>query len=691
MKISRIELEGFRGFRQYADIRIPDGFLVIQGPNGSGKSTICDAVEFCLTGGISKYPVEKAAKETVADYFWWRGEGEANDHFVRVHFTAPDQTLFAVTRTPDSADKSPEEIRGALCNSDSPDDALRVLIETSLIRDESIAALSLDISETERYQRVQRALGAVQSRNLPERADKVARKADELNKINLTAEEAARKELTNVIARLSEAQATMIGDAELGRAEAELRAVISDAPATMAELISFVRVWLANYQAEAQSRLAAISQLLPLLAELAVVRTPEFLEQVRLAEASLSKATEHEIQTRQTLEAAQLAMDLEREADALAASLATLLAHGEDIGLQEGHCPLCDSALSDEKFKEAINRGRARLASRGGLAEASEQTLLKASASHAQALRELEIASRARTALQSRYASATQLQSQIDELLKRSNLTVDDLANANVSDRISNETRERSLYIDQRLRILESSRAFGQVRELEERVKALRIEVERIEAQVGKTQKALSSAKAIQHSITRTAGDMLDERLAMISPLLSELFLRLKPHGDWRNIEYRIRGDVRRFLSLAVGSDLNPQFVFSSGQRRITGLAFLLSVHLSRQWCNWQTLLLDDPVQHIDDYRALNLVEVLSAIRRDGRQIICAVEDIALANLLCRRLGSYEGQSGALLTLEPGPQGVARVRSAEEVPANPIRILDRISGSPPPQGLAQRG
>jgi len=176
---------------------------------------------------------------------------------------------------------------------------------------------------------------------------------------------------------------------------------------------------------------------------------------------------------------------------------------------------------------------------------------------------------------------------------------------------------------------------------------------------------------------------MLDERLAMISPLLSELFLRLKPHGDWRDIEYRIRGDVRRFLSLAVGGDLNPQFVFSSGQRRITGLAFLLSVHLSRHWCSWRTLMLDDPVQHIDDYRALNLVEVLSAIRRDGRQIICAVEDSALAHVLCRRLGTYDGQAGALLTLESGAQGVANVKLHEVVPSGGLRILDRVSNAAP--------
>src|SRR6267154_4326418 len=90
----------------------------------------------------------------------------------------------------------------------------------------------------------------------------------------------------------------------------------------------------------------------------------------------------------------------------------------------------------------------------------------------------------------------------------------------------------------------------------------------------------------------------------------------------------------RGSLNFVVGDGHNPQFLFSSGQRRAAGLAFLLAVHLSRPWCGWQSLLLDDPVQHIDDYRALNLVEVLTAIRRTSRQVIVAVEDPALANLL---------------------------------------------------------
>src|SRR3979490_120103 len=90
-------------------------------------------------------------------------------------------------------------------------------------------------------------------------------------------------------------------------------------------------------------------------------------------------------------------------------------------------------------------------------------------------------------------------------------------------------------------------------------------------------------------------------------------------------------------------------------------------MHLSRPWCTWQSLLLDDPIQHIDDYRALNLVELLSAIRRDGRQIIIAVEDLALAEVLCRRLRSTPLQPGKRFDLGTGANGSARIESESRI------------------------
>ncbi len=124
------------------------------------------------------------------------------------------------------------------------------------------------------------------------------------------------------------------------------------------------------------------------------------------------------------------------------------------------------------------------------------------------------------------------------------------------------------------------------------------------------TERAVTRAREIQATAKTVANQISAEQFDTVMPLLQELYRRLRPHSEWREIESDFGGKVRGTLNFTVGDGHNVQFLFSSGQRRAAGLAFLLSIHLSRRWCEWRTLLLDDPVQHIDDYRALNLVEV---------------------------------------------------------------------------------
>jgi chromosome segregation protein len=188
------------------------------------------------------------------------------------------------------------------------------------------------------------------------------------------------------------------------------------------------------------------------------------------------------------------------------------------------------------------------------------------------------------------------------------------------------------------LRILDTLRLSG---ELE---RALRAEAEakerlaRAQERSGRARKAEATAQALFDAARRAAAETFDQRLDRILPLLSELYRRLRPHPIWHEIEYSIRGDVKRFLKLQVGETLNPQFLFSSGQRRATGLAFLLSINVSLAWSRWRSILLDDPVQHVDDFRTVHLAEVTAQLVSEDRQVICAVEDPALADLLCRRL-----------------------------------------------------
>lgn len=148
---------------------------------------------------------------------------------------------------------------------------------------------------------------------------------------------------------------------------------------------------------------------------------------------------------------------------------------------------------------------------------------------------------------------------------------------------------------------------------------------------------------------------------------MSELYRRLRPHPTWSDIEYSIRGDVRRFMKLQVGDQLNPQFLFSSGQRRATGLAFLLSVNLSISWSRWKSILLDDPVQHIDDFRAVHLAEVMAHLVNEERQVICAVEDAALADLLCRRLPVGVPGDALRITLGPDQDGALGVQEQRKL------------------------
>ena len=129
-------------------------------------------------------------------------------------------------------------------------------------------------------------------------------------------------------------------------------------------------------------------------------------------------------------------------------------------------------------------------------------------------------------------------------------------------------------------------------------------------------------------------------------------------------------------MRLTVGEDeLNPRFVFSSGQRRALGLAFLLTVHLSTTWSRWNALILDDPMQHVDDYRALHRAEVLSSIRRSGRQVLCAVEDPSLADLLARRLATSESQEGSLVRLKYELGDGSTVAGVERLPPLASRLF----------------
>ena len=630
-----------------------------------------------LTGQISKYAVESADRENVSDYYWWRGSGRPESHFVRVGFADDGSEPFVVTRTlEDQADKSVDEIVHALCTGDTPEDPITQLIKTSVLRDEWIAAQSLDLKETERFDLVRAAFGAVENSEYSAKAKEIVKVAEDRVKSADSAYERTKSELSRSLVDFSQASELAIQSTDVEAAVAALRSILN--PSSNDE-IPELRNAAVQLLPTIRAKRLALEQASVDAGEVEQLRaeyeSPEALDR-RSELAAQKRGADRAFDERKlAFEEAQRKLEVEEAASGVAASLSALLEHGEHVGLHEEHCPLCASARTLEEFEAGLQRLRARI---GTLASG----ISEARAVAREALVIMNEAEEVVSSLDLEISEATSLQTTIKEkeLALRSFFEENDLPIEHINDperlsTLADLERNRVVEAERALNALDTSRAVNRLNTLNARVTDFRGMVDQAADELEACQTALAQAKALHKNVRRSASEIVDERLALVSPLLDELYQRLRPHTDWRRIEYSIRGDVRRFLSLKVGNELNPQFVFSSGQRRAAGIAFLLSVHLARSWSNWQTLVLDDPVQHVDDFRALHLVEVLSAIRQGGRQIVCAVEDEALAQLICRRLPRSEDEPGIHYKIDIDSESSGSVIEAAPVPNMPNSVL----------------
>ncbi len=651
MKVSYVSLCGFRGYRKPVRIEFGSRFTIIDGRNGVGKSTIFDAIEFALTGTLSKYNDAKSAGESVADYFWWAGAGPApEDRYVEVGFTnGSDLLVLRRTQFQGPNQVHIEAILDQICDRGSaPAQPLGQLCAASIIRDEQITQLSLDLKEADRYALLRDVLGA---NDADVWLDRGAQLVSLAKKRTATAQQevaTANSDAANASKRLDEVRASLISEEVLGQAVARLQAFVkSTVPADV--LAGPVREAIVK----AQSEIESLESLAKRWQEIDKVRSD--LDSLNASRKARQEDHADALAALNSLTPPPLVAAYTHGVDEHAKKLLALVNLGRELGLHDGSCPLCASGQSHEEFEKGmeaavvlarqLSEAAANLADFERVKKRTEERVVASSEAveaaekvHADAVRAVQLFDQARLDLHLAESSRDSLLARVAELRA-------DLNAAQIDLRVL-ETLRLSVDLDKAQRGL--SDANNRLSKAQERF--------------GRARKAEASAQALHDAARRATSETLDRRLERVLPLMSELYRRLRPHPTWSDIEYSIRGDVRRFMKLQVGDQLNPQFLFSSGQRRATGLAFLLSVNLSISWSRWKSILLDDPVQHIDDFRAVHLAEVMAQLVNEDRQVICAVEDAALADLLCRRLPVGAHGDALRITIGPDQEGALGVQ-----------------------------
>ena len=672
MKIAYISLCGFRGYRDEIRIELAPGFNIISGRNGVGKSTLCDAVEYALTGNLNKYGDKKSGGESVEQYIWWRGKEPAEKNYIEVAFRDSSDNLHVIRRS--KGEKEEPAILNKLAglmydDSNAPSHPFVQLCKSSIIRDEFISALSLDLDETKRFQLLREALGSTDSELETTRASDLKKIcASRINEIQRK-HEAARAALKEAVFKIEQIRSRMVDDSSINKAVKSLQDVLSsNIPVDQLlvkarEYVGQRKLYIENFDLfmrELEYLLENRSKLSELKAKEAPFKQEleDIDKQIEETNNGLSGLLE-QIRIAQPEESVRV--------------LSNIIADGEKLGLQDGHCPLCNANHDHSSFIIGVSAVRARLNDLSNHVQSFSIRRIE----HEQNL----LSFRERKAVKNR--ELQELQHQILVLVKslerlsslRIQLELDENIPTEEARKILFVERERLEQAEGSLRILDTLSMNSLLESATFERNEADNKVTELEAVLSKARKADMRAKVIYDASRRATNEALDDRLDLIGPLLSDFYRRLRPHASWRDIEYKIRGDVKRFLSLEVGNGLNPQFIFSSGQRRATGLAFLLSVYISTSWSRLKTIILDDPVQHIDDFRALHLAELLAALHMRGHQIICAVEDDALANLLCRRLPVQPQSKGVHIKLGEKPNGDLGVISWKEITNLPTAVM----------------
>jgi len=538
MKLQFIELQGFRGFREKRRFDLPAGFSVLSGRNGSGKSTMLDAVDFAITGTVNKFAVREARGGGLQEHIWWIGSGKASAHYVSVGFVDEHGKTFRITRTREQGcDKTPQEILVFLCSKrEAANSSLETLMKTTLIRDELIAGLSLDLPEQARFAAVRAAIGGMVGPDYSGRTEAIL-SATNIQKSKQTEQiKALEAEISRLLGDITEARSSAERSSGISDAMQVIDSLLPELPTGLSERTETVRKAIADKRVSLRDLENARTVAEALQSEIEIVNSSNFHAAMESAQTAIEAAIREKSSAEERLQLALRLEASERAKNEYAAHLNSILEHGAAVGLQDGHCPLCNTAQSDEQFWQAISAAKDRLSQ-------SAETMTMASHAVRDAQMALAQAERSLTTAQN---EATRLQRRRDELETKLQAARDTYTRYEFDAPLSDPVRARNLLFAEReklvqleraLSVLEASNAIDRVKTLEARVSYARDRMDQEASKLAAVERATELARQIDVSAKTVANQILTEQFDTVMPLLKELYRRLRPHASWDEIE----------------------------------------------------------------------------------------------------------------------------------------------------------
>ncbi|MDF1597516.1 MAG: AAA family ATPase [Acidimicrobiia bacterium] len=703
VRLVGLAVESFRGFRDRREFDLDASTVVITGPNGTGKTSFFDAMQWVLLGSIERLEGLRARKNVEHVVSRYRPGGRARVELTLV-FEGREIT---VARTGDYRD-STLEVRGANtkplfgdaardwlgeCLVPTEPYSLAMALTTCGLLQQDVMRSVLEAKPADRYAHITTVLGLL---GLEDYEDAVRVTAKEANDQNGNAQhdvERARGavETASAILETLEQRALQRISVTVARSEIDRQ---------VAEMPDSVSVTLPS-----ALDLEAVSELARRCHEL-VDRFTGFVlagTEIESDRNNLQPAVgDDQIRELQSgVDAASAALETELAEQEKALSLLTAAEQSSEEILRlaaaalpqlTSHCPVCGQSIDPDSVAE-------RLRSIAG----DSSTLIELRASVESRSAQVDAMTVERDKRQSELDKAQEINRQWEMLRRRHVRLADELNESElvqgVPIAVSLLTLESVVLdgpavTDSLARLGSALERYAEIAQESQSAG----EIDRARAELASANQALDERtthgarlatraarlKQLADATAKARVDVTKARFEAIEPLVSDIYSRLDPHPAFKMIgfehdTYYGKGTSSPVVrDLVAGVDADPLIVFSASQANIAALSYFLAMSLGAGERALPFVLLDDPLQSMDDVNVLGFADLCRFVRSE-RQLMISTHDRRFANLLRRKLTPRTSQDRTIVYEfggwdRSGPS--VTIESLEdELQDSPLRLL----------------
>lgn len=158
-----------------------------------------------------------------------------------------------------------------------------------------------------------------------------------------------------------------------------------------------------------------------------------------------------------------------------------------------------------------------------------------------------------------------------------------------------------------------------------------------------KVKEAHNKRKRLVELARTKSTEVVKEAFDELEPLTQDLFYRLAPHPTFTRLSFSHEVYRRRGSSIPQATDpqsnleISPAVGFSSAQANVAALCYFLALAFASSQTDFRFVLLDDPLQSLDDVNTLGFSDLCRFLRKE-KQLIIATHEERLGNLLVRKL-----------------------------------------------------